>query len=345
VELQDHFQRLLTGSALTEPEAESLFSSMLAGELDEPQIAAILALIQTRGPTVDELTGAARVMRARVEPVPIEDDGVPVIDTCGTGGAAKTFNVSTCAAIVAAGAAPGRLRVAKHGNRSRTGRGSAEVLAALGVNVEADPRTQARCLRDVGVCFCFAIRHHPAARHAAGVRRSLAFPTIFNLLGPLTNPARARRQLIGVFDARYVRALAEVLARLGADDAMVVHSDDGLDEIAISAPSGVARIDRSGGGASVRDQRIDPSEWGIARAPLDALRAGSVEQSARTIRAVLAGERGPRRDFVLVNAAGALVVAGLASDLPEGVAMAGESIDSGRASATLDALAEATNRC
>ena len=200
--------RLVAGERLSEDEASTVFEALLSGELDEAQIGCILSLIQARGVTVDELVGAARAMRAHVTPVPFTPrEGEVLIDTCGTGGAAKTFNVSTAAAIVAAASEPPpgsgirRVVVAKHGNRSRTGRGSAEVLAGLGVNIEASPEVQARCLKEIGVCFSFAMRHHPAMRHAAGPRRSLGFPTLFNLLGPLTNPARAPRQLLGVYRA------------------------------------------------------------------------------------------------------------------------------------------------
>ncbi len=227
---------------LCEVDAETLFEAVLSGHLDQAQIAGVLSLLAARGPTTDEVVGAARAMRRHVTPVPASDPG-SLVDTCGTGGAPKTFNVSTAAAIVAAAAGA---RVAKHGNRSRTGRGSAEVLQALGVNVDAPPGTQARCLDEAGVCFCFAIHHHPAMRHAAVVRRALKFPTIFNILGPLTNPAGATRQLIGVYDEALVPLVAAALARLGSVRAMVVHSRDGLDEVSITAPTVVAEVSTRG---------------------------------------------------------------------------------------------------
>ena len=205
---------LLAGRVLSEHSTEQLFESLLSGQLDDQQIAAVLTFIQSRGVTVDELVGAARVMRRHVTRVPVNVPGAVVIDTCGTGGAPKTFNISTAGAIVVAGASPHRtgsgphVVVAKHGNRSRSGRGSAEVLARLGVNVDATPAVQARCLREAGVCFCFAIHHHPATKYVAAARKSLAFPTIFNLLGPLTNPAGATRQLIGIYDRTAVEKMA-----------------------------------------------------------------------------------------------------------------------------------------
>lgn len=339
MELPEVYTTLLAGQPLTEPQTEAVFERMLAGELDEAQIAALLALMQQRGVTVDELTGAARVMRRHVTRVPVPDDGVPVIDTCGTGGAPKTFNVSTAAAIVTAAAAPGRVRVAKHGNRSRTGRGSAEVLAQLGVNVDAPVEVQARCLERVGVCFCFAIHHHPATRFAIGPRRSLGFPTIFNLLGPLTNPAGATRQLIGIYDKAMVEPMGLVLARLGSEHAMVVHSADGLDEIAVSDRTRVA---------TVRDGRvtmdwIEPRTLGIERAALDDLRASTLDEAESFIRQVLAGETGPRRDFVLINTAGALLVAGIAESLGDGFDLAARAIDDGAAQRTLDDLARCSH--
>ncbi|MEL6796134.1 MAG: anthranilate phosphoribosyltransferase, partial [Planctomycetota bacterium] len=233
---------LIRGDRLGEGETEAIFARLMAGELDDAQIGALLALLQRGGPTVDEVVGGARVMRAKVERVPFEPTGDQrLIDTCGTGGAPKTFNVSTAAAIVAA-AADERVRVAKHGNRSRTGRGSAEVLQELGVNVDASVETQAACLREIGVCFCFAIHHHPAMRHVIGPRKSLGVPTIFNVLGPLTNPAGAKRQLIGVYAPHLVDLVAGALARLGTDRAIVMHSREGLDEIGLAGVTDAALV-------------------------------------------------------------------------------------------------------
>jgi len=337
VDLRCLFDSLLAGRSLSEPDADAVFSAILAGSVDDAQIGALLALIQARGPTVEELTGAARQMRRRVTPVPVAPSGVPIVDTCGTGGTRKTFNVSTAAAIVAAAAAPGRLRVAKHGNRSRTGRGSAEVLHSLGVNVDASPETQARCLDQAGVCFCFAIHHHPAARHAASVRRSLGFPTIFNLLGPLTNPASASHQLLGVYDPRFIEPIARVLARLGSMRAMVVHSRDGLDEISTAAPTDFAWLDDD---RTVRTGTIDPGALAIAPADPDSITPATVEASAALILRILDAEPSPAREMVALNAAATLLVAGLCPDLKSGLALARVAIDAGRARATLDRLAE-----
>jgi anthranilate phosphoribosyltransferase len=333
---------LLTGSPLSEARAEQVFESMLSGAFDDAQIAAILTLIQSRGVTVDELAGAARVMRRHVTrvPCPAADNAV-VIDTCGTGGAPKTFNISTAVALVVAAASPHhngrgvRVVVAKHGNRSRSGRGSAEVLQRLGVNVDAPPEVQARCLDEAGVCFCFAIHHHPATRFANPARQSLGFPTIFNLLGPLTNPAGAARQLIGTYSPAFVETLARTLSRLGSEHAIVVHGSDGMDEITTTGPSLIARVD----GPAVTMSELDPSSLGIPPARPDHLTARDLGHAVEIIRAVLSGVPGPARDIVLLNAAAALLVAGVASDLSEGLALAGSAVDGGRAGATLEALA------
>jgi len=290
-----------------------------------------------------------------------DDPRVAVIDTCGTGGAPKTFNISTAAAIVAAAASPHhdgvgdggksgdggdggdgdvRVLVAKHGNRSRTGRGSAEVLAQLGVNIDAPPEVQGTCLQEAGVCFCFAIRHHPAAKHAAGVRKSLGFPTMFNLLGPMTNPANAPRQVMGIYDKAFVEKVAGVLARLGSVHAMVVHGDDGLDEITLTGSTTVGVVENG----SVRMERIDPTTLGLELCDLDDLRETDLAGCAGAVRGVLDGSiTGPKRDVVLLNAAAGLVVAGAAGGLSEGLTRAAAAIDSSKAIRTLDTLARVSN--
>ncbi len=337
--------RLAAGTTLSEAESGQVFGRLLEGELDAAQIGALLGMLQARGVTPDELTGAARVMRARVEPVACPSGpGTVVVDTCGTGGAPKTFNVSTAAAFVVAGARPEpgtgveRVVVAKHGNRSRTGRGSAEVLARLGVNVDAAPGVQSRCLDEAGVCFCFAVHHHPAMRHAMPVRRSLGFPTIFNLLGPLTNPAGASRQLIGVYRPEFVPLVAETLRRLGAGHAMVVHSDDGLDELTVTAPCtlGVVRDGR------VTTERLDATDLGMARATIDEVRARDEAHAAEMVRAVLNGGPGPAADMVVLTAAAALIVAGAAASFEAGVALARDAVASGRAAESLALLVRAS---
>ena len=342
IEPAETLARLVRGETLAEDETRGLFDLLLTGRLDDTRIGALLALLQARGPTVDELAGAARAMRARVTPVPYDaSDDEALVDTCGTGGAAKTFNVSTAAAIVAAACEPeagsgvGRVVVAKHGNRSRTGRGSAEVLEALGVNVDASPEVQAACLRDAGVCFCFAIRHHPAMRYAKGPRASLGFPTIFNLLGPLTNPAGATRQLIGVYAPHLVELVGRTLERLGAKAALVTHSDDGLDELSIGAASRTFELGPTG--VSAAD--INPAALGLPPATPDQLRAETVEDAAGAIREVLSGEPGPRREIVRLNTAAGLRVAGAARSLEAGLELAAHAIDSGRAARTLAELA------
>mgnify|MGYP000244385216 CR=1 FL=1 len=338
---RDALRALIAGRRLEAGEAERVFTHLLSGELDEAQMGALLARCPPTGVASEELIGAARAMRAHVTRVPYEPTpGASLIDTCGTGGAPKAFNVSTAAAIVAASVEPptGRPRavVAKHGNRSRTGRGSAEVLEMLGVRVDASPETQGDCLREVGVCFSFAIHHHPAMRHAAGVRRSLGVPTIFNCLGPLTNPAGARRQLIGVFDPSLVEPMARALAGLGAEHALVVHGDDGLDELTITTRTTAARV-REG---VVSIETIDPGSLGLEMATFESLCVGSVDEAADAVREVLDGRPGARRSMTLLNAAAALTVAETASDLIEGLRLAAHAVDSGRAHETLQKLGE-----
>jgi len=337
------FATLLAKHPLDQAQAEQTFLALLSGQLDEPQIGALLALIQTLPPSADALTGAARAMRAHVERVEYTcQPGEALIDTCGTGGAPKSFNVSTAAAIVVAGVqlpndAPiNRIVVAKHGNRSRTGRGSAEVLQTLGVKVDASPAVQSQCLKEVGVCFCFAIHHHPAMKHAMGPRRSLGFPTIFNALGPLTNPAGADRQLIGVYNNALVEPIAQTLANLGAKRAMIVHAHDGLDELTTTAPTRIMHI-REG---VLSEETIDAIDFGLPRATLDQLQASSVEHSAEIITDIFAGNPSPYADMVILTAAGALLVADACEDFASGIELARATIQSGHAKTTLDRLIE-----
>ena len=336
---------LLAGRTLSEQQSESVFEAILTGQLDEPQIAGLLALIQSRGATVQELVGAARVMRRHVTPVRCDDPAAVVIDTCGTGGAPKTFNISTAVAIVVAAASPHRtgpgprVVVAKHGNRSRTGRGSAEVLAKLGVCVDAPPDVQSRCLGEAGVCFCFAIHHHPAAKFASGARKSLGFPTIFNLLGPLTNPAGASRQLIGIYDRTLVAKLAHALSRLGSARAMVVHGSDGMDELTTTGPSLIGHVE----GLAVRLDELDPRTFGISISRAEDLMAPDLEAAAAMLRGTLGGATGPARDIVLLNAGAALMVAGAVNDIAAGTQAAAVAIDSGLAARTLDDLIRVSN--
>lgn len=335
---------LVSGHSLTREQSSDLFRSILSGQSEPEQIAAALALIQSRGVTTDELIGAATVMREHVTPVSIDDSLRPrLIDTCGTGGAAKTFNISTAAAIIAAAAGKTdgdpRLLVAKHGNRSRTGRGSAEVLKRLGINIDASPQQQAHCLQEAGICFCFAIHHHPAMRHAAAPRKALGFPTIFNLLGPLTNPAGARRQLLGVYDADRLEAVAHTLAALGTERAMVVRGDDGLDEITTTTTTTIAHV-RNG---VVEMESFDPRSVGIERSTLADLQADDLDEAASVIRSILSGDPGPKADIAVLNAAAALVVGGVAETMAEGVEKSREAIRRGSASRCLAALQVASS--
>jgi len=326
-------RELLAGRTLNASQTADAFETIMTGRAHHGQIGAFLALLATRVPTAQEILGAARVMRAHVDRVEPRCDPAGIVDTAGTGGAPKTFNVSTAAAIIAAAAGA---TVAKHGNRSRTGRGSAEVLKQLGVNVDADRATQARCLDEVGICFCFAIHHHPAAKHAMPVRLALGFPTIFNLLGPLTNPAGARRQLMGVYGRAFLEPIAAALAELGVERAMVVHSDDGLDEVSITAPTTFMHVR----GDTVTTERFDPTTLGLGPTTLADLTARDLDHATSMVRGVLEGERGPARDMSLVNAAVTLLVADEVESIEEGFRSAAEAVDDGRARETLAKLVE-----
>lgn len=336
--MQRVLAELIEGRTLSAVTARAAIESILRGEANESQVGAMLALLAQRGPTHEELVGGALAMRAHATPVPVPDDPAirgALIDTCGTGGTPKRFNVSTAAAFVVAGARGGtrRVYVAKHGGRSRSGRGSAEVLAALGVDIDAPPAVQARCLERAGVCFAFAVNHHPAMRFAAGPRKSLGFPTIFNLLGPLSNPAGVRRQIIGVYAPGWVEPMARALAALGAERAMVVHGLDGLDELSTAAPSLIAHVESG----EVRFEQFDPSPLGLAVPAPGALEAHTLEQAAEMLRTAIEGRAGPARDVVAFNAAAGLVVGGACRTITEGLDLAARSIDSGGAR---DALAE-----
>ena len=328
---------LLDGRTLTVDETTSAFEAMMTGEVHHGEMGALLALLATRLPTPDELEGAARVMRRHVTRVESDLPADEILDTAGTGGAPKTFNVSTAAALVAAGAG---VNVAKHGNRSRTGRGSAEALQSIGINVEAGPETQARCLEQAGICFCFAIHHHPATRHVMPVRKAMGVPTIFNLLGPLTNPANAGRQLMGVWDGRYQKPVAEALNHLGTRRALIVHSDDGLDELSISAPSTVFEV-RDG---DVSSWRISPEDVGLETVGIDLVTARDLNHATEMMKSVIDGrEQGPARDMTLLNAAAALLACDRVEDMKQGVQVAARSIDGGNAMASLEKLARISN--
>ena len=339
--LHDILVQLSEGQSLTEAQAEATFGAVLAGRADEAQIGALLGLLALKSVTVDELVGAARAMRGAVLKVPLPAElHAGLIDTCGTGGAPKTFNISTAAAIAAASAGaftPRPIRVAKHGSKSRTGRGSSEVMKQVGVNIDATPAQQARCLAECNVCFSFAINHHPAMKHAAGPRASIGFPSIFNLLGPLTNPAGASRQLMGVYAEDKLELVAHALRRLGAQHAWVVHARDGMDEISTTAPTLVADVTPEG----VKLVELDVEKMHIPRTTLDALRETTLEGAAARIRTTLSGKvkaGDPARDIVAINAAAAVLVAGATDTLKQALEAVNEALDTGAARETLDNL-------
>jgi anthranilate phosphoribosyltransferase len=327
------------GMALTRKQAALVLQEILAGDVPEVETAAMLAVMATRGEQAPELAGFVEVMRARVTHVPLTDDERgELVDVVGTGGGGPlTFNISSGAALVAAAAGA---KVAKHGNRAVTSRcGSADVLEALGVPIELEPEQAAACLRETGFIFLFAPRYHPAMKIVGPLRKALGFRTIFNLVGPLTNPAGARTQVIGVLAPSKVLLVGRALAELGAKRAFVVHGTDGIDELTTTGESVVARIEESDSGESkLKAARVTPEMAGLPRATLEDFTGGDVATNAALLYDVITGLPGARRDIVLLNAAAALVAAGLAGDLKEGVVMGAEAIDSGQAAATLARL-------
>jgi anthranilate phosphoribosyltransferase len=327
--------RLASGEPLTRGEARAAFEIMMSGDATPAQVGGFLMGLRVRGETVDELTGGAQALRERMVKVSAPDGA---IDTCGTGGdASGSFNVSTAAALVVAACG---VPVAKHGNRALSSRaGSADILTALGVNIDAEVALVERSIRGAGIGFMMAPRHHGAMRHVAGARVELGTRTIFNLLGPIANPAGVRRQLMGVFAGEWIEPIAQVLAQLGTERAWVVHGADGLDELSTTGPSRVAEL-RDG---TVRTFEVTPEQGGLPRARAGDLKGGDATTNADALRALLDGLRGPYRDIVLLNSAAALVVADQADDLASGVARAAEAIDSGAAKAVLGGLVAITN--
>ncbi len=328
---QQALARLVSGSGLSSSEMEHLFGRLMDGELDDSFKAALLVALAMKGESAEEVAGAAAAMRRRVVRVPTERDNV--VDTCGTGGDGKgTFNISTAAALTAAAAG---VPVAKHGNRAVSSRsGSADVLAALGVTIDLSPERSALSLQQVGIAFLFAPKHHPAMREVMPVRNSLGIRTIFNVLGPLTNPAGARRQVVGVYSERLVDLVADVLARLGSEHALVVHGADGLDELTTTGPTRVAEV-RDG---RVESYDVTPETFGLERVPLAALAGGEPQKNAERMMAVLAGDPGPLADITAFNAGAAIHVAGLAESLAEGVERAQQTLSSGEACHKLEEL-------
>jgi anthranilate phosphoribosyltransferase len=318
------------GTHLTADHTSAAVAEIMEGRAGEVQAAAFLVGLRAKGETVAELVGLARTMRELADHVPCAREDL--VDTAGTGGGPTTFNVSTIAALIAAGAG---CAVAKHGNRSATSRcGSADVLEALGVAVDLDPGAVARCIEEVGFGFMFAPRHHRAMAHIVPVRKELAVRTVFNFLGPLTNPAGARRQLLGVADRGYQETIAEALIGLGCERALVVSADDGVDEISVDGRTRVVEVLDG----RTEEWYLHPSDLGFGESSLEEIVGGSPEDNAKVVRSVLAGEEGPARDFALLNAGAAILVAGRAQDMPGGVAEAAEAVDSGAAREVLESL-------
>jgi len=318
------------GEHLTADHASVVLAEIMEGRADHVQTGAFLVALRAKGETVPELVGLARTMRSLSASVEI--DAHRLVDTAGTGGGPSTFNISTTAALIAAGAG---CAVAKHGNRSSTSKsGSADLLEALGVRIDLTPAQVARCIEETGFGFMFAPAHHEAMKHVVPVRKELAVRTIFNFLGPLTNPAGATRQLLGVSDRRYQETIAEALAGLGCDHALVVSAEDGLDELSISGVSRVIEV-RDG---HTEEWHLGADEVGLAEAPLDALAGGEPADNAAVARSILAGEQGPARDVAVLNAGAAIYVAGEAEDVASGVDSAARALDSGAAASTLERL-------
>lgn len=322
---------LVSGSSLGFEEAAGVMEEIMGGEATPAQIAAFITALRIKGETVEEIAGLASVMRDRAIPVKATP---PLIDTCGTGGDnCASINISTAAAFIAAGAG---LKVAKHGNRAMTSHcGSADVLEALGVKIDLGSEGVAKCLEEAGIGFMFAPIFHPAMKHAAGPRREIGIRTVFNILGPLTNPARAEAQVIGVPNEEVGNKIAAVLHRLGTKHSLVVHSRDGMDEISTNGPSLVWEITENG---SAAPYEISPEDFGVQRADLTAVRGGTPEENAEALRGMLGGEKGPLRDVAVMNAAAALLAGDKVTELKEGVRLAVEIIDSGRAREKLDGL-------
>jgi anthranilate phosphoribosyltransferase len=335
----DDFKALIakaaTGASLTREEAARGFDRMMSGEATPSQMGGLLMALRVRGETVEEITGAVTVMREKMLRVAAPPDAIDVV---GTGGdASGSYNISTCAAFIVAGAG---VPVAKHGNRALSSRsGAADVLAALGVKIELAPDAVGRCISEAGIGFMFAPAHHPAMKNVGPTRVELGTRTIFNLLGPLSNPAGVKRQMVGVFSRQWIEPLANVLKNLGSKSAWVVHGSDGLDEVTSAGPTYVAALENG----AVRIFEITPEDVGVARAMPDMLRGGDADQNARALLDVLRGKKSAFRDVALMNAAAGLIVAGRAEDLKQGFALAAKSLDSGEAEGRLDRLIAVSN--
>lgn len=337
--VKEAIRKITGGESLTKEEMEIAMEEIMAGEATSAQIGSLLTALKMKGETVAEITGAATVMRRKAVPVKVENNGAPLLDTCGTGGdGAGTFNISTTVAFVLAGAG---VRVAKHGNRSVSSScGSADVLRELGAELEQAPEAVGRCITETGFGFLFAPMFHRAMKHAAGPRQEMGIRTLFNVLGPLTNPAGASCQLLGVYHGDLTEPIAWALHGLGIDSAMVVHGMDGLDEVSLSGPTKISRLKDGNVTTSV----FDPLELGLKACSLEEIKGGNAADNARHLLDVLDGNSGPRRDVALINAAAALVVAERAEDFSDGFSVAAESVDSGRARQKLREFLEFTRQ-
>jgi anthranilate phosphoribosyltransferase len=334
--IKEAIDLLVKGQSLDMEQAAAVMNQIMEGEATPAQFGSFVTALRLKGETVEEIAGMARVMREKALPVKVSG---ALVDTCGTGGdSSKTFNISTTAAFVVAGAG---LKVAKHGNRGMSsGCGSADVLDALGVKIDLGAPEVERCLEDIGIGFMFAPTFHPAMKYAAPSRKEIGIRTVFNILGPMTNPAGAQAQLLGVFDEELTMIMADVLGLLGCKHALVVHGEDGLDEITLGGKTTVCEL-KDG---LVSRYYIHPDDFGFARTSVDQLRGGPPQENADILRRVVKGENGPYRDIVLLNAAAALVAGDVESDLQKGVRLAAEAIDSGRAQEKLERLVELTNQ-
>ena len=331
--IKEALTKIVSGDDLTMAEAREVMREIMHGQATQAQIGAFLTALRMKGETADEIAGCAQAMReSAIEVKPKQN---LLVDTCGTGGdGSGTFNISTTVAFVAAGAG---LAVAKHGNRSVSSRcGSADLLQALGVNLEISAEHVADCIDEVGIGFLFAPLLHPAMKHALGPRQEIGLRTIFNILGPLSNPASARRQLLGVYDSSLTELMAEVLRTLGAEHALVVHGADGLDELSVTGPNKISRVCDS----QIETYHLDPQELGLPRAELGDLAGGTIEDNAAITKALLKGERGPKRDIVLLNAAAVFIAGGMVASFDEGLVLAAKAIDSGNALSKLEQLIE-----
>jgi anthranilate phosphoribosyltransferase len=335
VEFRALIGKVATGAALGRDEAAGAFEQMMAGEATPSQMGALLMALRVRGETVDEITGAVTAMRAKMVRVQAPPDAIDVV---GTGGdASGSFNISTCAALIVAGAG---VPVAKHGNRALSSKsGAADVLAALGVNIDLNPEQIGHCIREAGIGFMFAPAHHPATKNVGPTRAELGTRTIFNLLGPLSNPAGVKRQMVGVFSKQWTEPLAHVLKNLGAESVWVVHGSDGLDEVTTSGPTSVSALENG----VILNFEIAPEDVGLRKVKPEELRGGDAATNARAVQEVLEGKQTAFRDVALLNAAAALVVSGKAKDLQAGFKLAAHSVDSGEAEGRLDRLIVVSN--